>query len=266
MTEPLVDYCPLHESLYGTRHVDKESVRKSVEMKIAGHGFCCRGRAFNSEPLVAYGASEMMQVWLDKGLIDCAVVVCEGAGTVIATSGKLAQSIGARLTGIVKTSPINEIIEQIEKDDGVVLDKTSASINQVEGVKRAIELGFKQVAVSVAGFQAERISEIRRVEADMRADVLIFSVCNTCVSDNAVEHIARSDIACASASRILRTKIGSIALMQSGVTIPVYALTSKGKRLALAYLAGFNDRLVIFRISKLPYETKKKGPLLKNQA
>lgn len=265
LTEPLVDYCPLHESLYGTKHIDKESVHKSVEMKISRHGFCCRDRAFNSEPLVAYGASEMMQMWLDKGLIDCAIVVCEGAGTVIATSGKLVQSVGARLTGIVKTSPINEIIEQIEKNGDIVLDKTSARIDQVEGVKRAIDLRFKRVAVSVAGFQAETIAEIRRVEADMWADVLIFSVCNTCVSDDSLKHIARSDIACASASRILRTRIGSKALMQLGVTIPVYALTPKGKRLALAYLAEFNDRLVVFRARKLPYEIRKKGPLLKNQ-
>jgi len=84
LTEPLDDYCPLHESLYGTREIDKESVRRSVEMKIAGYGFCCRDRVFNSGSVVAYGASEMMQVWLDKGLVACAVVVCEGVGSAVA--------------------------------------------------------------------------------------------------------------------------------------------------------------------------------------
>lgn len=265
LTEPLVDYCPLHESLYGTREIDKESVRKSVEMKIAGYGFCCRDRAFNSGSVVAYGASEMMQVWLDKGLIDCAVVVCEGAGSVIATDGRLVQSIGARLTGIIKTSPVNETIEHIEKEGGIVLDKTSARVDQVEGVERAIELGFKRVAVTVAGFQSEAITEIREVETDLEADVLVFSVCNTCVNDAAIEHIANADIACASASRILRTKIGSKALMQLGMMIPVYSLTAKGKLLVLAYLAGFHDRLVIFRTNRLPYETERKGPLFKDQ-
>jgi putative methanogenesis marker protein 8 len=263
LTEPLVDYCPLHEAMYGTKRIDREAVRKSVEMKIAGHGFCCENRAFHAEPVVAYGASEMMRVWLEKKLIDCAVVVCEGAGTVITANGDLVQSIGARLTGIVKTSPIQETIERIEAQDGVILDKANARIDQVEGVKRAFDLGFKRVAVSVAGFQAKVISEIRRFEASAKADVLVFSVCNTCVDDADVTHIAKADIACASASKILRTRIGKKASLQLGVTIPVYALTEKGKRLVLAYLAEFEDKLVIFRTSKLPHEARNRGPRLK---
>jgi putative methanogenesis marker protein 8 len=263
LTAPMVEYCPLHEALYGTKKIDVESVRKSVEMKIAGYGFCCGNRLFDAVPVVAYGASEMMRVWLEKGLIDCAVVVCEGAGTVITTNGELVQSIGARLTGIIKTSPIREIIERVEADGGIILDKASARIDQVEGVKRAFDLGFKRAAVSVAGFQAKAISEIRAFEANARADVLVFSVCNTCVGNADVEHIAKADIACASASNILRTKIGNGALLQLGMTIPVYALTEKGKRLVLAYLSEFEDKLVIFRTSKLPYQAEDRGPRLK---
>jgi putative methanogenesis marker protein 8 len=260
LTEPLVDHCPLHEAMYGTKHIDREAVRKSVEMKIAGYGFCCKNRTFDAESVVAYGASEMMHVWLEKKLIDCAVVVCEGAGTVITTNGGLVQSIGARLTGIVKTSPVQGIIKRIEAEDGVILDRANARIDQVEGVRRAFDSGFKRVAVSVAGFQAKIISEIRRVETSAKANVLIFSVCNTCLNDADVKHIAKADVVCASASKILRTKIGKKAALQLGATIPVYALTEKGKRLVLAYLAEFKDKLVIFRTSKLPYETKNRGP------
>jgi len=263
LTEPTVEYCPLHEALYGTKKIDVETVRKSVEMKIASFGFCCANRLFDAEPLVAYGASEMMHVWLEKRLVDCAVVVCEGAGTVVTPNGKLVQSIGARLTGIVKTSPIEEVIERVETEGGVVLDKASARIDQVEGVKRAFDLGFKRVAVSVAGFQAKAISEIRKVEVNAEADVLVFSVCNTCVANADVAHIARADVACASASKLLRAEIGKKALLQLGVTIPVYALTDKGKRLVLAYLAEFKDKLVVFRISKLPYHAEDRGPRLK---
>jgi putative methanogenesis marker protein 8 len=263
LTKPTVEYCPLHEALYGTKKIDDAAVRKSVEMKIAGSGFCCANRLFDAEPVVAYGASEMMRVWLEKGLINCAVVVCEGAGTVITSNGELVQSIGARLTGIIKTSPIKEIIERVEADGGVVLDKASARIDQVEGVKRAFDLGFKHVAVSVAGFQAKAISEIRTLETSAKVDVLVFSVCNTCVGDADVKHIAKADVACASASRLLRSKIGSEALLQLGMTIPVYALTEKGKRLVLAYLAEFKDKLVVFRTDKLPYQAEGRGPWLK---
>jgi putative methanogenesis marker protein 8 len=266
LTEPLVDYCPLHETMYGTKRIDRETVRKSVEMKIAGYGFCCENRLLDAEPVVAYGASEMMRVWLEKKLIDCAVIVCEGAGTVITANGSLVQSIGARLTGIIKTSPIQEIIERIEADGGIILDKSNSQIDQVEGVKHAFELGFKRVAVSVAGFQSKAIREIRKFETDAKADVLIFSVCNTCVGNADVALIAKADIACASASKILRTRIGKKALLQVGVTIPVYALTEKGKRLVLAYLTEFKDKLVVFRTSKLPYNVGSKGPKLKQNA
>jgi putative methanogenesis marker protein 8 len=266
LTKPLIEYCPLHEAMYGTKNIDAKSVRKSVEMKIAGYGFCCENRLFSAEPVVAYGASEMMHIWLEKKLIDCAVVVCEGAGTVITANGNLVQAIGARLTGIVKTSPIPGIIKKIEADGGFILDKANARIDQVEGVKKAFNLGFKHVAVSIAGFQAKAMSEIRKFQTDEKSDILIFSVCNTCVDNADVTHIAKADVACASASKLLRTKIGKKALMQLGVTIPVYALTEKGKRLVLAYLAEFKDKLVIFRTNKLPYDVANAGPKPKTQA
>ena len=266
LTKPLIEYCPLHEAMYGTKNINAESVRKSVEMKIAGYGFCCENRLFSAEPVVAYGASEMMHIWLEKKLIDCAVVVCEGAGTVITANGNLVQAIGARLTGIVKTSPIPGIIKKIEADGGFILDKANARIDQVEGVKKAFNLGFKHVAVSIAGFQAKAMSEIRKFQTDEKSDILIFSVCNTCVDNADVTHIAKADVACASASKLLRTKIGKKALMQLGVTIPVYALTEKGKRLVLAYLAEFKDKLVIFRTNKLPYDVTNADPKPKTQA
>ncbi|MBS7616911.1 DUF2099 family protein [Candidatus Bathyarchaeota archaeon] len=267
LSEPLVEYCPLHEALYGTKQIDVEAVRRSVELKITGFGFCCRNRAFNWEPIVAYGASEMMRVWLEDGLIDCAVVVCEGAGTVITSNGKLVQAIGARLTGIIKTSLIPEIIQKIKNEGGTVLDEQNAVIDQVEGVKKAFELGFKHIAVSVAGFQAKAISEIRRFEAHTNTgmSVLVFSVCNTCVKNADVRHIIKADVVCASASKILREKIGKNALIQLGVTIPVYALTDHGKRLILAYLAKFKDKLVVFKTSKLPYQAEARGPRLKRR-
>ncbi|MEM2118544.1 MAG: DUF2099 family protein, partial [Candidatus Bathyarchaeia archaeon] len=239
-----------------------ETVRKSVQKKISEHGFCCPNRKFNTEPIVAYGASEMMSVWLEKGLIDCAVVVCEGAGTVITDNGRLVQAIGARLTGIIKTTPIPRIIKRIEAESGIILDKRTAKIDQIEGVKTACEKGFKKIAVSVAGFQANAISRIRQHEKATNEDLLIFSVCNTCIRDKDVKHIAKADVACASASKLLRAKIGSRALLQLGTTIPVYALTRKGKRLVLAYLEEFSGKLVVFRTRKLPYYVEGKGPRL----
>ena len=156
LTESVVTYCPLHESLYGTKKIDAQAVKKSVETKIEKFGFCCRHRDFSLDPIVAYGASEMMSLWLNKGLIDYAVVVCDGAGTVMTDNGKLVQGIGARLTGIIRTSPIREVIDHIEKNGGAVLDRIEARIDQVAGVNHAFMAGAKHVTVTVAVFKRRR--------------------------------------------------------------------------------------------------------------
>lgn len=204
----------------------------------------------------------MMRVWLDKHLIDCAVVVCEGAGTVMTNNSKLVQGIGARLTGIIKTSPIRQVIQHIEKNGGKVLDKTTTPIDQVEGVRQAFLAGSERVAVSVASFQSKAISGIRQLEKIEHKEAVVFSVCNTLAKDADVKHMLKADIACASASKILRSQVGTKALLQVGITIPVYALTQKGKEMMLAYLETFKDRLVVFRTGTLPYEAKNKGPVL----
>lgn len=191
-------------------------------------------------------------------------MVCEGAGTVLMSSCKFVQGIGARLTGIIKTSPILGTIEHVERCGGVVLDKTDARIDQVEEVRRAFNLGFKHIAVSIAGFQSRAISGIRNFEKTSKADVLVFSVCNTRVSKEDVRHVAKADVVCASASTILRKEIGRNALLQVGVTISVYALTLKGKDLVLAYLSVFKDKLASFRTAQLPYEVRGLGPKLKS--
>lgn len=158
LTEPTVEYCPLHEVMHGSKMITAETVRRDVETKIQTFGFCCRNRCFSSEPIVAYGASEMMRTWLDKRVIDSAVVVCEGAGTVITADAQFIQAMGARLTGIVRTSPINETIEYVESNGGTLLDRATARIDQLAGVKQAFAMGFRRTAVSVAGFRAKVIA------------------------------------------------------------------------------------------------------------
>ncbi len=264
LSEPLVEYCPLHEALYGTKEIDTKAVQESVEMKISGFGLCCGNRKFDVAPVVAYGASEMMRVWLERRLVDCAVVVAEGAGTVITPNGELVQGIGARLTGVIRTSPIPDIIGHVEANGGHVLDPQRAVIDQLEGVRRACDLGFKRVAVSVAGFRAEKISKIRDFSRETGLDVLAFSVCNTCVMKDDLKHVVRADVVCASASKVVREEIGKRALLQLGVTIPVYALSDRGKRLVLAYLNEFEDKLVIFRTGRMPYHVESRGPKLKD--
>jgi len=262
LDEPRINHCPLHESLYGLKVIDKESVKKTVETKMQTQGFCCERRIFDDTIIVPYGASEIIKTCMELKLFDCAIVVCEGAGTVITSNPSLVQGIGARLTGIIETSPIPEIIQYIKTHNGSVLDSTSAKINQAEGVEKAVEMGFKKIAVTVAGFQAEQITQVRKLEKKLGVDATVFSVCNTCTTGRNMRHIAKADIVTASASKTIREQIGPKALMQVGVTIPVFAITDKGKKTMLAYLERFNDKIVVFR-TRLPYLVEGRGPTLK---
>ncbi|MFQ6094802.1 MAG: methanogenesis marker 8 protein [Candidatus Bathyarchaeia archaeon] len=265
LSEPRITYCPLHEALYGTKEIDRESVKRSVEAKIRGLGFCCEQRVFDNSLVVPYGSSEIISTCMKMRLLECAVTVCEGAGTVITGNPDLVQEMGARLTGIVNTSPIKSIIKHIKGNGGFILDESSARIDQAEGVAKAAELGYRCIAVTVPCFHSDSIERIRGVEKKEDIEVSIFSVCNTCASEVDVDRIlAGADVVCASASRLIRERIGPKAVMQLGVAIPLFVLTKLGKRLILVYLTEFKDSIVAFRTRKLPYIVEGKGPRLRD--
>ncbi|MDH5440606.1 MAG: DUF2099 family protein [Candidatus Bathyarchaeota archaeon] len=264
LSEPRVMYCPLHGALYGTEEIDKESVKRSVEAKIKNLGFCCEQRIFDNSLVVPYGTSEIVCTCMKMGMLDCAVTVCEGAGTVISITPDLVQEMGARLTGIVRTSPIRSIIEHIKDNGGFILDESSARIDQAEGVAKAAELGYRRIAVTVTSFKSDSIEGIREVEKDKGIEATVFSVCNTCAGEADVDRIlAGADVVCASASRLIREKIGAKSNMQLGVAIPLFTLTKLGKKLLLAYLTEFSDSIVTFRTGKMPYIVEGRGPRLR---
>lgn len=261
LTKPKVIYCPLFEALYDVKEIDENAVKFAIETKIREFGFCCEHRAFDNSMVVPYGSSEIISTCMREGLLDCAVTVCEGAGTVITGNPSLVQEIGARLTGIVRTTPIKTIMEYLKNNGGIILEESTAKIDQYEGVMRAVKSGYKRVAVTVAGFNSKSLTKIREAESDHDAKIAIFSVCNTCATEEDVKRIlSGADIVCASASKLIREKIGPKALLQLGVAIPVFALTEFGKKLILSYLMRFNEKIVVFRTRKMPYVVERKSP------
>jgi len=54
-----------------------------MEFRIKEHGMFSPRRRLEMETFVGFGASESMMTGLEKGIIDAAVTVCDGAGTVI---------------------------------------------------------------------------------------------------------------------------------------------------------------------------------------
>jgi len=144
------------------------------------------------------------------------------------------------------------------KRDGIVLSKIDAKIGQVDGVLRALDMVFRKMAVTVAGFNSHEISVIRKIAGEK---TVIFSVCNTCVSEKDLKYIFKADLVWASASKIIREKVGERAKLQLGVAIPVYAISDNGKNIVLEYLKHFNEKIVVFRRS-FPYRVLEREPIV----
>jgi len=71
-----------------------------------------------------FGISEVLCMAVMKGMIDCSVMVCDVAGTVIISKPELIQGIDGKISGIIETSPIPEVIGEIGEKN--VLDPMHA--------------------------------------------------------------------------------------------------------------------------------------------
>jgi len=247
--QPLIKECPLAKRFnQPVLVICPETVKANIEYRISSFGMCTKDRDVNSEEdFVLFGASEMISLGLRKGLLDCAVVVCDGAGTIIATTPKLVQGTGGRMSGLVKTSPIRKVVERITANGGKVLDPDRATIDQVKGVAMARELGFKKVAVTVT-----KPGEAEAIRSQC-PDALIFGVHLTGVSRKDAERlVAVCDLVAGCASRWVREVAGKVALLQAGSSVPVFALTRRSKDLVSEKVKETRHRLLV-KVEKLPY-------------
>jgi len=237
VTDPMLAFCPLASHLYkgfkGGVRFDKEAIKreikKVIEAKIEAYGFfTTKRKLLCSDTAIPYGASEMLMFGLKKKVIDAAVVVCDGAGTVVTGSGDVAQGIGARMNSLLLTSPIENIKERL-KELGCQVVFDHALIDQAEGVKTAIQQGYKKIAVTIGGHDAQKLKEIRQWESSGGAEVTILVVCTTGITSDKVEKIRYdADLVWSCASQEIRQQAGSQALLQISRKIPVFALTQRG--------------------------------------
>ena len=261
LTDPAVVSCPYVRAAFKIDRIDREAVKRIVEYKIREYGHFCPHRSLKSDRLVPFGSSEMISSVMGR-LLDCAVVVCDGAGSVIAWNPELVQGIGAAMTGLLSTTPIPEVIERIREMGGEVLE--DPRIDQVAAVEKAVEMGFERIAVTVIGPRANVIGQLRDLEEEKGVRLVIFSTCNTLVPEEYLEYLEMADIVCASASRRVIERIGPRALMQLGIHIPVFVLTEWGREIALEYLKGM--RSIVVSRARMPFVIEDKLPEVREGA
>ena len=255
--EPELEWCPLIAKLSGVQQITPEEVKKNVESKIRDYGmFTARRQLLGHDTFVAFGASEIMMSGLRSGFLDATVTACDGAGTVISDNPELVQGIGGRMSGLVKTEPIEDVINGIQKLGGTVLDTETANIDPISGVKKAAELGYKKIAVTTA--DSKTAKKLRELEAELELDLIVIAVHTTGVSkEEAQGLLENSDLVTGCASKYIRELAKPI--VQVAAAIPLFAITKKGKELVIEREKDIESPILI-TTTELPVVPMHKQP------
>jgi putative methanogenesis marker protein 8 len=179
--EPEIEWCPLISKMDGVQKIISDEVKKNMESKISDFGmFTARRKLIGNNTFVAFGASEIMMSGLSSGFIETTVTACDGAGTVISNNPALVQGIGGKMSGLVETEPIEGVINGIQEFGGTVLDPNTATIDPVGGIRKAVELGYKKIAVTVANSKTAK--QLREIETELKIDIIVIGVHVTGIS------------------------------------------------------------------------------------
>ena len=254
--DPQIEWCPIFEKARGIKEINKEEIRKNMEFRIRDFGLFTDKRKLEMDVFVGFGASEVMMTGLNRGLIDTTVTVCDGAGTVITNNPSLVQGMGARISGLVETEPIEATINGIAQRGGIVLDPSGARIDPAGGVKKAAELGYRKIAVTVVFPGTAK--ELRKLESEMDLDLTIIGAHVTGIDKQfAMELVKHLDIVTSCASRNIREIVKPLA--QVGTAVPLFAITQKGKELLLERAKEVESPILINTMS-LPALPEHKQP------
>ncbi|MDD2440470.1 MAG: DUF2099 family protein, partial [Methanosarcinaceae archaeon] len=133
---------------------------------------------------------------------------------------------------------------------------STAKLDPIAGLKKAAELGYKKIALTVAF--AETAKEVRKIEAELGLDLIVIAVHVTGLGKEATKTlIENSDIATSCASKSLRELVKPLA--QVGTAVPLFALTQKGKELLLERAKEVESPILV-NTMPLPVLPKHKQP------
>lgn len=240
--EPNIDYCPIFGKYHNIEHITKEDIKKNIEYRINDFGMCTPNRKTKLKDMLSVGVSEILRSNVELGNIDCVVGACEGTGTVLITDPDTVQGVGGRVSGLISTTPIPEVINKLGKEN--ILDPENATLNQLEGLKKALKLGYKNIALTI--LPSEMIKEIREYPVPSDVNVYIFVAHTTKTKKEDVKMIFdNADIVTACASKNIIEYAQERKPYYYGKSVPIYAVSENGHKLLDARLKHTNRPLSI---------------------
>ena len=241
--EPKIKYCPLFHKYRGIEEITPETIQKNMQFRIDDFGMCTANRKLLMKDFLSFGISETISTLLEEKIIDCAVIVCEGAGTVIIEDPELVQGIGGRISGIEFTTPIPEILNIIGLEK--ILNSRNTLIDQVAGVVKAIDNGYKNIAVTITSAEdAIQLREVENTHEDVK--IYIFAVHTSGITREQAELLFdQADIITSCASKHLRDVASEGKYFSVGSSIPIYATTKDGEKfmkLRIKKIGGLKEK------------------------
>ncbi len=240
--ESEMKYCPMFHAMHKVDELNEEFIRKNINFRIEDFGMCTPDRVIEMDDAVTVGISEILKTNMEKGSIDCVVGACDGAGTLLMTSPRVVQGVGGRVSGLVSTTPIPDVIRRLEEKGSTVLDPETAELNQLEGLKLAVEKGFKNIAITI--LPCPMVEEIRSYPVGDDVNVYIFVAHTTGIAADEVEMLfENSDIVTACASKAISDYADEHKPYYYGVKVPIFCASEKGRELLDARLEHINKPL-----------------------
>jgi len=234
VSEPRVDFCPLFYKHRGIEKLTKESIRENVEFRIRDFGIFTERREMRMKDFLSFGISEIMSMCVTKGILDCSVCVCDGSGTAVVDDPELIQGIGGRISGIVETTPLQKVINEIGRDR--VLDPETARIDQVAGTRKAWDMGYRNIGVTVV-----RGNEAALLRKEFGEHVVLFAVHTSGVTEEDAKVLYDTcDIVTACASKPMWELGKKLGAEQIGNKVPVFAITARGREICETRLKQIN--------------------------
>jgi len=235
-------YCPMFHAMHGVEELNEEFIRKNINFRIEDFGMCTPERVIEMDDAVTVGISEILKTNMENGNIDCVVGACDGAGTLLMTNPRVVQGVGGRVSGLVSTTPIPEVIEKLEDKGSVVLNPETAELNQLEGLKLALEKGYKNIAITI--LPSPMVEEIRNYPVGDDVNVYIFVAHTTGVKCDEVKVLfENADIVTACASKAISDYTDEHKPYYYGVKVPIFCASEDGRRLLDVRLQKINKPL-----------------------
>ena len=241
--EPKINYCPIFDKNRGIKEITSEAVRKNIEFRIKDFGMCTPERKLRMKDFLSFGVSETLSTLLDENMIDCAVIVSEGCGTVILADPEFVQGMAGRISAFISTTPITKIIETIGPEN--VLNPETAEINQIKGVLKAIDMGYRNIAVSVVS--AEDTKKLREIEKENEdVNIYIFAAHVTEMSEEDAKTLFdTADVITSCASKYINEVGKEREVFKVGASVPIFGATEAGEKFLkrrIEKIGGLKDK------------------------